>query len=36
MHGVGEVFFSARVVLGGGKWSAEGIEEAAFKGGGQR
>jgi hypothetical protein len=36
IHGAGEAFFGAGVVLGGGKWSVEGIEEATFKGGGRR
>jgi hypothetical protein len=30
--GRSENVFGARVALGGGKWSAEGVEEAAFKG----
>jgi hypothetical protein len=32
---MGEALFSAGVLLGGGKWSAEGIEEAPFKQGGR-
>jgi hypothetical protein len=36
MHGVGRALFGAGVVLGGGKWSAERIEEVPFKEGGRR